>query len=121
MPLRITPESYWLNVKRPLDNEAVVDKVGSGLLRNLPKGSPLVPSPVVGTLPGLRVGQWLALALNGRIAAVSHSYGTGGKLRFSLLAGDGSFRSGRNDVRMFVLTGATAKPRLQELHVTLTS
>ena len=110
-----------LNVKRPLDNEAVVDKVGSGLLRNLPKGSPLVPSPVVGTLPDLRVGQWLALALNGRIAAVSHSYGTGGKLRFSLLAGDGSFRSGRNDVRMFVLTGATAKPRLQELHVTLTS
>ena len=102
-----------------LDNQAIVDKVGSKLLRNLPKGSPLVPSPVVGTLPHLRVGQWLALALNGRIAAVSHSYGTGGKLRFSLLAGDDSFRTGQNDVRMFVVTGPTAKPRLQELHVTL--
>jgi len=55
-----------------------------------------------------------------RIAAVSHSYGTGGKLRFALLAGDDSFRTGKNDVRMFVVTGATAKPRLQELQVTLT-
>jgi hypothetical protein len=107
-------------VARQLDNQAVVDKVGSRLLRNLPKGSPLVPSPVVGYLPHLRVGQWLALALNGRIAAVSHSYGTGGKLRFALLAGDDSFRTGTNDVRMFVVTGATAKPRLQELQVTLT-
>ena len=110
-----------LHVTGQLDNQAIVDRVGSRLLRNLPKNSPLVPSPVVGTLPHLRVGQWLALALNGRIAAVSHSYGTGGKLRFSLLAGDDSFRSGRNDVRMFVVTGATAKPRLQELHVSLSS
>jgi Sulfatase len=109
-----------LNVTRQLDHQAVVDKVGSRLLRNLPKRSPLVPSPVVGYLPHLRVGQWLALALNGRIAAVSHSYGTGGKLRFALLAGDDSFRTGKNDVRMFVVTGATAKPRLQELQVTLT-
>ncbi|MFL6018814.1 MAG: sulfatase-like hydrolase/transferase [Gaiellaceae bacterium] len=110
-----------LNVTEQLDNEAIVDKVGSRLLRNLPKNSPLVPSPVVGTLPHLRVGQWLALALNGRIAAVSHSYGTGGKLRFALLAGDDSFRAGTNDVRMFVVTGATSKPRLQELHVSLSS
>ena len=75
----------------------------------------------MGTLPHLRVGQWLALALNGRIAAVSHTYGTGGKLRFALLAGDASFRAGANDVRMFVVTGATSKPRLRELHVSLSS
>src|SRR5262249_5408872 len=83
-----------VNVTGKLDKQAVVDKIGSGLLRNLPKGSPLVPSPIVGTLPHLRVGQWLALALNGRIAATTHSYGTGGKLRFSELPADSAFRKG---------------------------
>jgi hypothetical protein len=108
-----------LTVSGQLDNQAIVDQVGSRLLRNLPQGSPLVPSPVVGTLPHLRVGKWLALALNGRVAAVSHSYGAGGKLRFTLLAADSSFRSGRNDVRIFVIAGSKAKPRLQELQVEL--
>ena len=109
-----------LNVTGQLDKPAVVDKVGSGLLRNLPKGSPLVPSPVVGTLPHLRVGQWIALALNGRLAAVAHSYGSGGKLRFSVLPADSAFRTGANDVRMFVVTGPAKSPKLQELHVQLT-
>jgi hypothetical protein len=108
-----------LNVTGQLDKQAVVDKVGSGLLRNLPKGSPLVPSPVVGTLPHLRVGQWIALALNGRLAAVAHSYGSGGKLRFSVLPADSAFRTGPNDVRMFVVTGPAKSPKLQELHVQL--
>jgi hypothetical protein len=108
-----------LNVTGQLDSQAVVDKVGSGLLRNLPKGSPLVPSPLVGVLPHLRVGQWIGLALNGRFAAVAHSYGTGGKLRFTVLPADGAFRAGQNDVRMFVVTGSAKKPKLQELHVVL--
>src|SRR5262249_21285166 len=108
-----------LNVTGRLDNQAVVDKIGSGLLRNLPKGSPLVPSPVVGMLPHLRVGQWIALALNGRIAATTHTYGTGGKLRFSELPADSAFRTGSNDVQMFVVTGPAKKPKLQELQVEL--
>ena len=110
-----------LRVVAKLDKDAVVDKIGSRLLRALPNGSPLVPSPVAGYLPHLRYGQWIALALNGRIAAVSHSYGTGGKLRFSLLASDKAFRAGRNDVRVFTVSGATAKPQLREFHVTLAS
>ena len=92
-----------LNVVEKLDNHAVVDKVGSKLLRSTcRRGKPLVPSPLAGYLPHLRRGGWIALALNGRIAAVSHTYGTGGKLRFSLLAGDSAFRVGqqrRADVR----------------------
>lgn len=110
-----------LHVVERLDKQAVVDKIGSKLLRSLPKGSPLVPSPLVGYLPHLRYGAWVALALNGRIAAVSHTYGTSGKLRFSMLASDSAFRAGKNDARMFVVSGATATPDLRELRVTLSS
>jgi hypothetical protein len=110
-----------LNVVEKLDNRAVVDKVGSKLLNKIPSGKPLVPSPLAGYLPKLRRGGWIALALNGRVAAVSHTYGTGGKLRFSLLAGDSDFRVGTNETRMFVVSGGTAKPQLHELNVTLSS
>ncbi len=110
-----------VNVVEKLDNEAVVDKTGSRLLRSLPNGSPLIPSPLTGYLPHLRYGSWIALALNGRIAAVSHTYGVAGKLRFSLLASDSAFRTGQNDARVFLVSGATAHPRLRELRVTLSS
>jgi hypothetical protein len=108
-----------LQIVEKLDKEAVVDATGSKLLRSLPKGSPLVPSPLLGYLPHLRYGSWIALALNGRIAAVSHTYGTGGKLRFSLMALDTAFRAGANNARVFLVSGATTEPRLRELHVTL--
>jgi hypothetical protein len=110
-----------LNVVEKLDKQAVVDKTGSKLLRSLPKNSALIPSPLTGYLPHVPYGQSIALALNGRIAAVSHTYGTGGKLRFSLLASDTSFRAGTNDARIFFVTGAAASPALHELRVTLSS
>jgi hypothetical protein len=110
-----------LQAVHKLDNEAVVDVTGSKLLRALPKGLPLVPSPLAGYLPHLRYGSWIALALNGRIAAVSHTYGAGGKLRFSLLASDSDFRAGKNSARIFLLSGATANPQFRELRVTLSS
>jgi sulfatase-like protein len=112
-----TPMSS-LKVQRQPRAKALVDQVGSRLLRNLPENSPLVPSPVVGYLQRT-TGGWMALALNGRVAAVAHTYGTGGKLRFTLLPEDSSFRAGKNDVRMFALTGSPAKPQLHELQVVL--
>jgi hypothetical protein len=110
-----------LHIVGKLDKEAVVDKTGSRLLRTLPNGSPLIPSPLTGYLPHLRYGSWIALALNGRIVAVSHTYGIAGKLRFSLLASDKAFRAGQNDARIFLVSGATANPQLRELRVTLSS
>jgi hypothetical protein len=101
------------------NKEAVVDVTGSKLLRALPQGSPLVPSPLTGYLPHLRYGSSIALALNGRIAAVSHTYGVAGKLRFSLLASDSAFRAGKNSARIFLVSGATANPLFRELRVTL--
>jgi hypothetical protein len=117
----IGTQTSSLAVEEQLDSNAVVDEVGSRLLRHLPEGTPLVPSPVVGYLPRLRRGGWIALALNGRVAAVTHTFGTGSKLRFTLLPGDSTFRSGKNDVRMFVVSGRPAKPQLQELKVVLSS
>jgi hypothetical protein len=121
---------YWRLVGRPvgslhvvaqLQKPAKIDSVGSKLLRSLPKGSPLVPSPVEGSLPGLHRGGPIALALNGRIAAVSETYESANKLRFSLLASDSAFRAGRNAVRMFLVSGPVASPKLRELSVTLSS
>ena len=108
-----------LGVVRKIDNEAVVDKTGSKLLRSLPKALPLVPSPLLGYLPHLRYGSSIALALNGRVAAVSHTFGTAGKLRFSLLPLDSAFRPGHNDARIFLLSGQQARPTVRELRVTL--
>ena len=110
-----------LNVAEKLDKQAIVDKVGSKLLRSMPRNSLLVPSPLTGYLPHSRYGSWIALALNGKIAAVSHTYGSGGKLRFSLLPSDKDFRAGRNRARVFALSGATSQPKLHEFRVTLSS
>ena len=113
----------WLRCasRRQRDGEAFVDGIGSKLLRSLPKRSPLFPSPLSGYFRRVGNGGWVALALNGRIAAVSHTYESGGKLRFSLLASDTAFRAGRNAARMFVVSGATANPQLRELRVKLSS
>jgi hypothetical protein len=108
-----------LNVAGTADTEGVVDAVGSKLLRSLPNNSPLVPSPVSGKFPGLKTGGMVAVALNGRIAAVAPTYESGGKQRFSLLPSDSAFKAGRNDVRMFFVSGPAVAPTLREFRVTL--
>ena len=100
-----------------------MDAVGSRLLRRFPRGSALVPSPLAGTLSGVRAGQPVAVALNGRIAAVSVAYRNpgGGPVRFSALAGENAFRTGRNAVRVFVLAGSPAHPTLDAVETSLQS
>ena len=107
-----------LNVATKMKAQAVVDSVGSRLLRNLPAGSPFVPSPLSGKLIGLKETFTLALALNGRIAAVAPAY-VARRTRFSLLPSDRAFRPGRNDARIFVVEGPVTRPELRELTVTL--
>src|SRR3954469_20211634 len=100
---------------------AKVDPVGSRLLRRFPRPSALVPSPLAGTLSSVRPGAPLALGLNGRIAAVSVAYRNpgGGPVRFSALAGEHAFRTGRNAVRLFVLGGSPSRPTLQAVATSL--
>jgi hypothetical protein len=102
---------------------AKVDALGSRLLRRFRRGSALVPSPLAGTLSGVRPGAPLAVALNGRISAVSVAYRNpgGGPVRFSALAGEHAFRTGRNAVRVFVLGGSPSRPTLQAVATSLSS
>jgi len=106
----------------PGDGEAVVDPTGSRLLRSLPAGSPLVPSPLLGTLSGVEPDSWVAVALNGRIAAVCRSFRHDeGPVRFAALAPESAFRPGANDVTFFLVDGPSSAPRLRELETTLSS
>jgi hypothetical protein len=117
--------SYRRLVGRPLASvriagsvaaSATVDRIGSRLLRSLPKRSQLIPSPLAGSVAGLRPGDALAVALNGQIAAVTQVYRGG---RFSALVAESAFRAGRNSVRAFRVTGNPSAPELRELHVKL--
>jgi branched-subunit amino acid ABC-type transport system permease component len=64
------------------------------------------------------VGDTITVALNGRIAAVSGVYRGP---RFSALVPESAFRTGRNAVRAFIVTGTPAAPQLRELRVRLSS
>jgi hypothetical protein len=110
-----------LSVVSAGSGSAQIDAVGSRLLRRFPRNSPLVPSPLAGTLSGVSAGQALALALNGRVAAVSVAYRNpgGGPVRFSLLAGESAFTTGRNSAQIYVLAGSPSAPRLDAVHTSL--
>jgi hypothetical protein len=95
---------------------ATVDRIGSRLLRALPKRSQLIPSPLDGSISGLSPGDPLAFVLNGQIAAVTQVYRGG---RFSALAAESAFRAGRNSLRAFLVRGSPSAPELRELRVKL--
>jgi hypothetical protein len=100
---------------------AEVDAVGSRLLRAYPRGTRVVPSPLTGTLSGVRRGAPLALALNGRIAAVSVAYRNpaGGPVRFSELVAESAFHPGKNSVRLFIVSGSPSRPGLTPIGTSL--
>ena len=108
-----------LGVAGEADGEAVVDGAGSRLLRSLPARSAGIPSPLVGTLTGVRAGRALALAVNGRVAAVARAFELAGAVRFSALAPESAFRQGANEVRVFVLDGPAAAADARELRTSL--
>ena len=106
-----------LHVASDTAASAHLDTVGSKLTRRFPRASALVPSPLAGTLSGVKAGQSVAVAVNGRIAAVSVTYRNpgGGPIRFSELVGENVFRTGRNAIRVYVVTGDPSAPRLEGL------
>jgi len=51
--------------------------------------------------------------------SVAYRNPAGGPVRFSLLAGEGAFRTGRNIVRVFVVSGPPSSPVLREVRLAL--
>lgn len=100
-----------------VDGEAVVPARPAELLRELPKGEAVVPSPVTGVLTGgVRPGDTLAVAVNGVVQALCTAYEADGATRFSALVPPESFNRGeRNEVRVFVYGGTAAEPSLAEI------
>jgi hypothetical protein len=79
--------------------------------------SATVPAWVTGHLQGVPAGRDLAIAVNGRIAAVTRSFhlATGSETLFASMVPESSFRTGRNRVELFELRRAGAKVKLRRL------
>jgi len=83
--------------------QASVDSEIASLLRSLPADSDIVPAQVMGSISGsgAAANRPLALAVNGRIAAVSRTYREGATVRYSAMASESALHPGRNDVELF--------------------
>jgi hypothetical protein len=92
-------------IVEPTDVELEID--GESLLQSVNPRSALAPSYITGTVggDGARSGLELAVALNGRIAAVGRTFRSGGALRFSAFVPESAFRPGRNRVDVFLVSG----------------
>jgi hypothetical protein len=77
----------------------------------------LVPAYLSGELggTGAEPGRRLAVAVNGRVAAVTRSYREDEQTRVDALVPPQAFREGRNDVQYFVISGEGADRRFARL------
>jgi hypothetical protein len=82
----------------------------AGLLRSLTRDPDIVPTPIVGTIhaDGVGPGRAVAVAVNGRIAAVGVTYQDRDDVGYSLLAPEYSFHPGRNHVQVFLIESDAA-------------
>jgi Sulfatase len=111
-----TPPSRWQvssarGARVSLDGRRAFDSVRLS--------SSFIPSLVTGrvTTSGARPPRAVAVAVNGRIAGTSPTFRVrrGGRLYFSALLPESVFQDGRNDVRLFSVSGSGRELRLQAL------
>ena len=72
---------------------------------------------MTGSLEGVPAGRDLAIAVNGRIAALTKSFhlATGDQTLFAAMVPESSFHTGRNRVELFELRDAGARLTLRSL------
>ena len=75
----------------------------------------VLPVYLTGRLSGLAPSRRLAIALNGRIAAVTTSYTDGISTRFEAIVDPGALRAGANAVALYELRGTPGARRLARL------
>jgi hypothetical protein len=94
--------------------------VGSRLLHDLPANARAVPSPLEATLTDVAKGAQLALAVNGKVAAVAQAYQDAtGPVRVSFLVPEEAFKTGENEVQVFGVNGPASNPILVSLQTSL--
>ena len=122
---RIGPHQELLG--RPVSTLHVTQSRGRGvqlqnenLLRTVDLRANLIPTWIQGDLTGVAPDQDLAIAVNGRIAAVTQSFDAGGQSKFAAMVPDSSMRDGRNDVSVYVIqSGALEQLRGSSVVTTL--
>lgn len=79
-------------------------------------GATEVPAFVTGRLAGsVTAGEEIAVAVNGRVAAVTRSYSDGDTLRMAAMVPPTAFRKGANDVEALAVSGSGPDARLVSL------
>jgi hypothetical protein len=91
--------------------------VGAGEYRRVNLRGSTVPAWVTGYLKGVPAGRDLAVAVNGRIAALTRSFhlATGTETLFAVMVPESSLRAGRDRVELFELRRAGTEVKLRRL------
>jgi Sulfatase len=77
--------------------------------------SPFAPVRVYGRIHGAPTGEDIAIAVNGRIVAVTRSFGHDGQTLVSAVTPQDAYKPGANTVRLYVATGSGDDTVLEEL------
>ncbi len=83
--------------------------------RSINPTAPLLQAFVTGQVSGVGADEKLAVAVNGRIEATTHSFRETGQVSFSAVVPPASFRKGANSVRLFAVRGSGAQVALESL------
>ncbi len=97
-----------------------VQLANENLLRTVDLHANLIPTWIQGDLTGVQEGEDLAVAVNGRVAAVTQAFSAGGQAKFAAMVPDGSMHDGRNDVSVFVVHDNGGLEQLRGSSVTTT-
>jgi hypothetical protein len=101
----------------PVEQSAGARFVGADEYGHVNLRSSTVPAWVTGYVEGVPAGRDLAVAINGRIAALTKSFhlATAKETLFAVMVPESSFRTGRNHVELFELRRVGAQVTLRRL------
>ena len=98
-----------LDVERATMLTATLNASEDRWLRSVDLHSSFVPANVTGRIvgPSSRTGLTLALAVNGRIAALTESFELRGAIQFEELVPESAFRNGANDAELYLVSSTS--------------
>jgi hypothetical protein len=100
----------------PAESDRKVDLDGEDRLRSIDRDAAYLPAEMTGWIDGDDSRNLdIAVAVNGRIAAVTRTFPNSGRLRFAALAPETAFRNGANQVEVLVVSSMGGRLRLERL------